>query len=52
MPEEVLSLLQPHSGGLYLDGTVGGGGHARLILEASVPDGRLIGLDRDPEALS
>ena len=52
MPKEVLDLLDPKPGGVYLDGTLGGAGHARLILEKSTPDGMLIGLDRDPEALA
>lgn len=52
LPGEVLGLLEPRPGECFLDGTVGGGGHARLLLEASAPDGRLIGLDRDPAALA
>lgn len=51
MPAEVLSLLSPRPGGVYVDGTLGGAGHAKMILEASAPDGVLVGFDRDPEAL-
>jgi 16S rRNA (cytosine1402-N4)-methyltransferase len=52
LPAEVLRYLAPQPGGVYLDGTVGGAGHAAMILEASAPDGILIGLDRDEEALA
>ncbi len=48
---EVLAGLNLRPGGLYIDGTVGAGGHAAGILEATGPDGRLIGFDRDAEAL-
>lgn len=51
LPAEVLRYLAPQPGGLYVDGTVGGGGHAALLLEASAPDGLLIAFDRDPAAL-
>ena len=50
--EVVLSYLEPKSDGLYVDATVGAGGHAAAILEASSPSGRLLGLDRDPAALA
>ena len=47
---QVVSLLRPHAGGLYVDGTVGLGGHATALLEAGA--GRVIGLDRDEVALA
>lgn len=49
--DEVLEHLDPTPGGVYADVTLGGGGHAKAILERSSPDGRLIGTDRDPSAL-
>ncbi|MDP7049522.1 MAG: 16S rRNA (cytosine(1402)-N(4))-methyltransferase RsmH [Verrucomicrobiota bacterium] len=49
--EEALSALQPVAGRLYVDGTIGGGGHAEAILEASGPDGRLVAFDRDDRAI-
>lgn len=51
MAEEVLEALGVAPGRSYCDATVGGGGHARQILERGAPDGRLLGLDRDPHAL-
>lgn len=51
MPAEALSYLNPRPGGIYVDGTLGGAGHAGQILEASSPDGILIGFDRDQAAL-
>ncbi|MDE2484633.1 MAG: 16S rRNA (cytosine(1402)-N(4))-methyltransferase RsmH [candidate division NC10 bacterium] len=49
--EEALAILQPRSGGRYLDATVGLGGHAEAILVESAPAGRLCGIDRDAETL-
>ena len=52
MVEEVLDSLSPAPGSLQIDVTVGGGGHSRRILEASSPDGRLLGLDADRAAIA
>jgi 16S rRNA (cytosine1402-N4)-methyltransferase len=46
-----MELLRPERGGTYLDGTLGGGGHAEALLERG-PEARLIGVDRDPDALA
>jgi 16S rRNA (cytosine1402-N4)-methyltransferase len=51
MLEEVVQSLRCRSGGIYVDGTLGGGGHARAILERSAPDGLLVGIDRDDDAI-
>lgn len=51
MVDEVLCFLKPERGGIFVDGTVGGGGHARAVAERLSPGDRLIGVDLDPEAL-
>jgi 16S rRNA (cytosine1402-N4)-methyltransferase len=50
--DEVMDFLAPVSGGLYCDATLGLGGHAARILQMSSPNGRLLGLDRDMQALA
>ena len=52
LAEEVLTVLAPASGSLQIDATVGGGGHTERILEATNPDGRLLGLDADGAAIA
>lgn len=52
MMEEVLKFLQPRSGGCYIDGTLGGGGHTEAILARSAPNGRVLGIDTDVQALA
>ena len=51
MVSEVLTLLEPSRGGVFVDGTLGGGGHAEAVLSAMPESGRLFGIDRDDDAL-
>ena len=48
--DEVVRWLEPRRGGLYFDGTLGGGGHTGAILRAG-PEARVVAVDRDPEAI-
>src|SRR5512136_2840744 len=50
--QEIIHALRPKSGGRYVDGTLGAGGHAAGILAGSEPGGLLLGLDVDQQALS
>ena len=52
MLQEVLKFLQPRAGGHYVDGTLGGGGHTQAILEGSAPDGKVLGIDTDAQAIA
>jgi 16S rRNA (cytosine1402-N4)-methyltransferase len=50
--QEIINALDPRSGGRYVDGTLGAGGHSYGILSASAPDGQLLAFDLDPQAIS
>lgn len=52
LADEVISMLAPAPGSLQIDATLGGGGHTERILEATDPDGRLLGLDADGAAIA
>lgn len=51
MVQECMDVLMPDRGGIFVDCTLGGGGHSQAILERLPSDGRLIGIDRDEHAL-
>jgi 16S rRNA (cytosine1402-N4)-methyltransferase len=51
MVEEIVHVLSPRSGAVYIDTTLGEGGHSEALLRASAPTGQVIGIDRDAEVL-
>ena len=51
MKKEVISCLNCQPGKIYVDGTIGGSGHALSICEKIIPDGLLIGIDQDKDAI-
>lgn len=51
MPDEIVEWLQPSAGGVFLDGTLGGGGHTRLLAERVGNSGLVLAADRDPAAI-
>ncbi len=52
MAAEVIGLMRPQRGGVFVDGTLGGGGHAELLLDKLPASGRYYGIDRDAEAIA
>jgi len=52
LADEVVSMLAPAAGGVHVDATLGGAGHAERILTATDPDGRLLGIDADEAAIA
>jgi 16S rRNA (cytosine1402-N4)-methyltransferase len=52
LTDEAIALLAPQAGTRIIDGTFGGGGHTRALLEACAPDGRVLALDADPDAIA
>ncbi len=49
--DETINFLSPHSGGTYVDGTLGLGGHSLEILKSSGPEGKVIAFEWDEEAI-
>jgi len=51
LPDEIVTWLRPRPGQTMVDGTLGGGGHSRLLAGELLPDGQLVSLDQDPDAI-
>ncbi|MBU3896088.1 16S rRNA (cytosine(1402)-N(4))-methyltransferase, partial [Patescibacteria group bacterium] len=51
LEKEVIECLDPKPNENFIDCTLGHGGHARLILERTSPNGKLVGIDKDPEQI-